>query len=42
MSVEDLDAALLEYDNLAHVQQTLLELTDGVAWLKWNDGLLAP
>lgn len=40
--VEDLGTALEEFNTLALVQQTLLELTNGIAWLQWNDALLAP
>lgn len=40
VTVEDLGAALSEYTSLAITQQTLLDLTQGVAWLQWNDSIL--
>lgn len=38
--VEDIDAALDEFNTLALTQQALLDLTNGVAWLQWNDSIL--
>ena len=37
----DLNTALDQYGTLQSVQAALMELTKGIAWLQWNDGVIS-